>query len=158
MKYGQKLVERFVASLRRKETIAYIVVGTLTTVVNMSVYYILCYNFSLPNLLANAYSWVIAMLFAYETNKRYVFKPEKKKGFAEFLQITRFFSARFISFLVEETALMVFVDILLMNNMLIKGIMNVIVVIINYYFSKWIVFCEHRNITSRKFGKEKYGD
>lgn len=147
MKIVYKMIvkEEYMKYIQKKETIAYIIVGTLTTVVNMLAYYLLCYVLLVPNLLANAYSWVIAMFFAYVTNKRYVFKPEKKKGIAECFQIFKFFSARFVSFMVEEGALLVCVDILKMNNMFIKAIMNVIVVIINYYFSKWVVFCEHRN-------------
>lgn len=128
--------------LIQKETISYIIVGTLTTVVNLTAYYWLCNICGITNLISNAYAWVAAMLFAYFANAKYVFKP-KKKGFVdEMLQISRFFTARFISFLVEEAALFVFVDLLSVNNMLIKAIMNVVVVIINYFFSKYVVFSE----------------
>lgn len=126
--------------LIQKETISYIIVGTLTTVVNLTAYYWLCNICGITNLISNAYAWVAAMLFAYFANAKYVFKP-KKKGFVdEMLQISRFFTARFISFLVEEAALFVCVDLLSVNNMLIKAIMNVVVVIINYFFSKYVVF------------------
>lgn len=133
-------LRRFWEILIQKETIAYIVVGTLTTCVNMTAYYLLCNIFGISNLVANAYSWVIAMLFAYFANAKYVFKPSKKKFIQELLQIGRFFTARGISFLVEEAAMYVFVDLLSVNNMLIKAIMNVVVVIINYFFSKQVVF------------------
>lgn len=135
-------IRRFWEILNQKETISYIIVGTLTTGVNLTAYYWLCNICGIANLIANAFAWVVAMLFAYFANAKYVFKPTKKELIGEILQIGRFFTARFISFLVEEAAMFVCVDLLFVNNMLIKAIMNVVVVIINYFFSKYLVFNE----------------
>ncbi|WP_310603000.1 GtrA family protein [Anaerosporobacter sp.] len=133
-------MRRFGEILSQKETIAYIIVGTLTTGVNLTAYYWF-YNISgISNLVSNAFAWIVAMLFAYYANAKYVFKPTKKGLVGELLQMSKFFTARFLSFLVEEAAMFVFVDILCVNSMLIKAIMNVVVVIINYFFSKWLVF------------------
>ncbi len=128
--------------LIQKETISYIIVGTLTTGVNLTAYYWFCNILGITNLIANAFAWVVAMMFAYFANAKYVFKPTKKAFVDEILQIGRFFTARFISFLVEEAAMFLFVDLLFVNNMLMKAIMNVVVVIINYFFSKYVVFKE----------------
>lgn len=128
--------------LIRKETISYIIVGTLTTGVNLIAYYWFWNILGITNIIANAFAWVVAMLFAYFANAKYVFKPTKKEFIGEILQIGRFFTARFVSFLVEEAAMFVCVDLLFINNMLMKAIMNVVVVIINYFFSKYVVFNE----------------
>lgn len=128
--------------LIRKETISYIIVGTLTTGVNLIAYYWFWNILGITNIIANAFAWVVAMLFAYFANAKYVFKPKKKEFIGEILQIGRFFTARFVSFLVEEAAMFVCVDLLFINNMLMKAIMNVVVVIINYFFSKYVVFNE----------------
>jgi putative flippase GtrA len=135
-------IRRFREKLIQKETIAYIIVGTLTTGVNMVAYNWFCNVIGIRNLISNALAWIVAMLFAYFANAKYVFKPTKKGFVGEVLQIGRFFTARFVSFLVEESAMYVFVDLLCINNMLIKAIMNVVVVIINYFFSKFVVFNE----------------
>lgn len=133
---------RFKEKLIQKETIAYIIVGTLTTGVNMIAYHWFCNMVGIRNLVSNALAWIVAMLFAYFANAKYVFKPTKKGFVGEVLQVGKFFTARFVSFLVEEAAMFVFVDLLCVNNMLIKAIMNVVVVIINYFFSKFVVFSE----------------
>ncbi|WP_167959007.1 GtrA family protein [Anaerosporobacter faecicola] len=136
----QEKFQRFCGILMQKETIAYIIVGTLTTCVNLASYYWFCNICGIQNLVSNAFAWIVAMVFAYFANAKYVFKPAKKSFIGEIVQLGKFFTARFISFLVEEAAMFVFVDLLCVNNMLIKGIMNVVVVIINYYFSKLLVF------------------
>lgn len=71
-------IRRFWEILNQKETISYIIVGTLTTGVNLTAYYWLCNICGVANLIANAFAWVVAMLFAYFANAKYVFKPTKK--------------------------------------------------------------------------------
>ncbi|HEX3022085.1 MAG TPA: GtrA family protein [Lachnospiraceae bacterium] len=136
----KELLRRYLSILAQKEVMAYIIVGTMTTGVNLAAYYILCDLWGIGNLVANALAWVAAMLFAYYANAKYVFITTKKNFMGEMAKVCKFFSARFVSFLAEEFAMFAFVDVMGINNMLIKAIMNVVVVIINYFFSKQVVF------------------
>ena len=120
-----------------KEIINYLIFGVLTTLISIVTYAIFTKVFHIDYLISNVLSWIIAVLFAYITNKIYVFESKSKKNIKE---ITSFFFFRIISLVMEMIILYVFVDILHIDDLVTKIIAQIIVIVSNYVFSKVFVF------------------
>ncbi len=122
-----------------RETFFYAISGILTTLVNLAVFYLFCYLLGVNNLISNVIAWFLAVTFAYFVNARVVFLDSKNTG-SEYIKIFKFFLARGLSLIVEEAGLFIFANIIGFNDMLVKGILAVIVIIMNYILSKVFIF------------------
>lgn len=123
-----------------KELVLYVVFGALTTVVSFGSYYVCNTMLSIHYLASNIISWVLAVLFAYITNKLFVFESKglsKKELLREFFA---FITARLVSLGMEELGLWLMIGVLHWNENIAKLIMQVVVVIANYVFSKLFIF------------------
>ncbi|MDD6036848.1 MAG: GtrA family protein [Lachnospiraceae bacterium] len=123
-----------------RETITYAVAGVMTTVVNFLAYHLFCNVMNIPNLVANAIAWVIAVAFAYVVNARWVFLERFEGWKMEWERIVKFTGARVVTFFVEEAGMFLLVDVLHGPNLIMKAIVAVLVIILNYVFSKLFVF------------------
>ena len=122
------------------DIITYLIFGVLTTVVNYMVY-LPAYNLlGLSASVSNVLSWVVAVAFAYLTNKPFVFKSHDWSRETVVPELTKFVAARVLSGVLETGILLVTVDILGWNGNIWKFVTQVLVVISNYVFSKLIVF------------------
>lgn len=122
------------------EVLAYLIFGVLTTVVNYLVY-LPVYNFlGLSAALSNAIAWVVAVAFAYLTNKPFVFKSHDWTAKTVLPELTKFVGCRVASGAAETLVLLVAVDILHWNGNVWKLITSVLVVVMNYIASKLVVF------------------
>ncbi|MBP1755535.1 MAG: putative rane protein [Firmicutes bacterium] len=130
---------RLIKKVVNRETIAYIIAGVLTTIVNFISYEGL-YRLGIPNLTANAIAWVIAVTFAYIVNKKQVFLSKSETVTEEATKLSKFFGARLITLVVEQIGMFVFIDVLGFYRLLVKAAIAVIVIILNYLFSKIFVF------------------
>jgi Predicted membrane protein len=133
-----------------REFIAYTIAGVLTTLVNYISFHIICNIMGVEDLIANAIAWVIAVAFAYVINAKLVFLQEKETVKGEAIKITKFFGARILTFFVEELGILVFVEICGYNNLVVKAILAVVVIILNYVLSKLYVFTKGTNTVSNK--------
>lgn len=127
--------------LNYKEVINYLVFGGLTTIVNFVAYYIFARLIGIDEVISSGLSWFVSVLFAYTTNKIFVFdsKTETKKELLK--ECASFFLARIISGItcdVGTFALMV--KVFYINDIVSKIVTQVMVVIVNYVFSKFVVF------------------
>ena len=120
-----------------KEIINYLIFGGLTTLISIVTYALFAKVFHIDYLISNVLSWIIAVLFAYITNKIFVFESKSKKNIKE---ITSFFFFRIISLIMEMIILYVFVDMLHIDDLVTKIIAQIIVIVSNYVFSKVFVF------------------
>ena len=120
-----------------KEIINYLIFGGLTTVVSIATYALFAKVFHIDYLISNVLSWILAVLFAYITNKIFVFESKSKKNIKE---ITSFFFFRIVSLLIEMIILYIFVDMFHIDDLFTKIIAQVIVIVANYVFSKVFVF------------------
>ena len=119
-----------------KELILYVIFGILTTVVNIVVYFVFT-RLGVNYLVSNVIAWFLSVLFAYVTNRRWVFESKDSNILKEcFL----FFSGRIFSGVVDTGLMYLFIDILSIGDVISKIVIQVIVVILNYVISKWIVF------------------
>ena len=141
-----------------KEPILYVLFGGFTTVVNFLVFYLMNRaageEFYLVN---NIIAWLAAVIFAYITNKLWVFESKSLAVKTVFKELAEFFSARIFSLGVEEGGLWLFVDKLgfdsfsfsvfgfeVTGKLIAKLVLAVIVVILNYFFSKFIIFKKNK--------------
>ena len=125
-----------------EEIINYLIIGGLTTFVSLVVYYgltftILDANNDIELQIANVVSWIFAVTFAYFTNRKYVFK---KKDKANLKEASSFFTSRVSTLLIDMFIMYVSVSRLHFDDRIMKLVVQVIVVILNYVFSKFIVF------------------
>lgn len=123
-----------------KELILYLIFGMLTVMVNLVSYYILTRVGEFQIYAANIISWFIAVLFAYITNKIFVFKSKELKMKFIFKEATSFFVARILTCIIELLIIYIGVNLMAQNDLFIKIISNIIVIIINYIFSKVVIF------------------
>ncbi len=126
--------------IRYKSLILYAVFGVLTTLVNMGAYY-LCFNIiGIPNVPSTVIAWVLAVCFAFVTNKLWVF--DSRSFSAEVLkhEIPTFFGARIATGLLDVGIMYAAVDVMHWNSTLWKLISNVLVIILNYAASKLVIF------------------
>ena len=123
-----------------KELILYVFFGGLTTLVNWGGYWLLADLFHVPYLCATAIAQIVSILFAYVTNRIWVFESKAKGVAAVFWEMVRFFGCRGASFVLDLLCMRVGVGALHINDKVMKLLSNVIVIIVNYVFSKVFVF------------------
>ena len=122
------------------EVLSYLIFGVLTTVVNYLIY-LPAYNIlGFSAAVSNAIAWVVAVAFAYLTNKPFVFKSHDWSMKTVIPELTKFVSCRVASGFAETLILLVTVDMLHWNGNIWKLVTSVLVVILNYIASKLVVF------------------
>lgn len=127
---------------KNKEIINYLIIGVLTTLISIGVYTILTISILNPNnaielQIANVISWIIAVLFAYITNRKYVFESKDKNILGELI---KFSGSRITTLLIEIVFMFIFVSLIHFNDKIMKIIAQIIVIVLNYVFSKIFVF------------------
>lgn len=126
--------------LINKETILYVIFGILTTIVNLIAYYLFSNIININYLISNAIAWIISVVFAYITNKFFVFNSSYINKDVIIEEFIKFMNCRLISGLSEVVLLFLFVDLLLINDIVAKLIIGVLVALINFIFSKVFIF------------------
>ena len=121
-----------------KEQLLYLFFGGLTTAISIGVFGFFTAVIPLGELVANVISWLAAVLFAFVTNRTWVFQSKGKESFGK--QMIFFYGGRVATLLVEEGILLVFVTWLGFPPMLIKIIAQAVVLVLNYLVSKLLVF------------------
>lgn len=127
---------------KNKEVINYLIFGFLTTVINLFVYYALTFTILDPNKAislqtANITAWIVGVIFAYVTNRKYVFESKNENMMKEF---SGFIGARVITLGLDMLVMLVGVTLLKGNDKIFKLISQVLVIVGNYLFSKLFVF------------------
>ena len=122
--------------IRYREIILYGVFGVMTTVVNWVVYFAMFNNLAVPAVACAAVAWAVSVLFAFVTNKPFVFQSKDWSAKVVWPEFLKFVGCRIGSGLLEILLIYVFVDQLLMSGVVMKFVISVLVVIINYVGSK----------------------
>lgn len=138
------MIEKIKALIKKvisdKELMRYILIGVLTTVVNYGVYALCTRVIHMEQLLANLIAWVAAVIFAYVANKLYVFESHTDSASALVKEIFNFVLMRVASLVVDQAIIWLLVKQLGLYDLLCKLISNVVVVVLNYVFSKLFIF------------------
>lgn len=123
-----------------KDILIYLVLGAFTTLVNFLVYFPLLNYCNVSAAVSNIVAWLAAVLFAFLTNKPFVFRSMDWSISALLPEFTRFISCRLGSGIIETLFIMVTVDVLMLNGNIMKILISIFVVIANYLTSKYFVF------------------
>lgn len=141
-------------AIKYKEFILYALFGVLTTLANLFVFLLMTYIFGEElYLLNNAVAWIAGVVVAFVTNKIWVFNSKSWKIKVWLKEFSEFVTARLLSFVFEEAGMMLFVDVLnvgeksvtvfgfdITGQIIAKLLLSVVVVILNYVFSKFVIF------------------
>jgi putative flippase GtrA len=134
------LIKKVWRFLTTPEMILYIVFGVFTTLINIVAFQIangpLHWSWQMANILA----WVLAVAFAFITNKLYVFRSKSLAAAVVLKELIEFVGARLLSLGVDYLCMWILIDVFGWNELLSKIADNVIVVLINYVLSKLIIF------------------
>ncbi|WP_251551943.1 GtrA family protein [Neobacillus muris] len=123
-----------------KEMISYIIFGVLTTLVNIVCYAVLAKFFNIDYKIATSIAWLISVIFAFVTNKIFVFNS-KDMGFKVLVkELLSFLFFRLLSYGIDLGMMIVLVEWIAMDDMLAKILANIVVVIINFFASKFLIF------------------
>lgn len=125
---------------KHKSFIFYGVFGVLTTVVNLVVYNVCYYQMSMSNTVSNVLAWILAVTFAYLTNKVWVFDSKSWEWDVLKREVPAFVSCRLATGVMDLVIMYISVDIMHWNAMLMKLMSNVLVIVLNYVFSKLVIF------------------
>lgn len=125
--------------------IRYIFWGGCTTLVNLGTYYLLRSVTSLGVTSSNVLSIITAILFAYVVNSKFVFQSEASTAKAKFSEFIKFVGARVSTMIIEVGGVFIMADLLAMNDYVAKFLIQFIVLVLNYVFSKFLVFSKKKS-------------
>lgn len=130
-----------------REIINYVIFGILTTIISLFTYYVLTLTIlntesSIELQIANIISWCVGVLFAYFTNRKYVFNSKNTSKKKEFITFT---CSRLSTLFLDMIIMFIFVTILKCNDKIMKLISQILVIIGNYILSKLVVFRNDKN-------------
>ncbi|MBO4369295.1 MAG: GtrA family protein [Desulfovibrio sp.] len=125
---------------KNRELIAYGIFGVLTTLINYIVYAICLELLHYSYLTSNTIAWIIAVLFAFITNKHYVFRSLNWDFSTAFRECWQFVSARIFSLILESILLWICIDCFHINELITKIFTNALVILVNYLISKLYIF------------------
>ncbi|MBQ2897221.1 MAG: GtrA family protein [Clostridia bacterium] len=123
-----------------KPIVLYVFFGGLTTLVNIISYFFTSHVLNCNTLISNSVAWMLSVLFAFITNKLYVFNSQGRSAKELIYEIVSFFSCRVFSGVIDTAIMVLLVDFLQFNSMACKIITNVIVMTLNYFASKFVIF------------------
>ena len=122
------------------EFLAFVFFGGLTTVVNYLVYIPCLYILGLSATVSNVIAWAVAVTFAFVTNKPFVFRSHDWSAKVVWPELGKFVGSRLASGGIETAIIFVTVDLLAWNGVIMKLIVSVLVIVLNYIGSKLLVF------------------
>lgn len=121
-----------------REILMYLIFGVLTTAVNWAIYYPLYNLADFSAALSTAIAWVVAVLFAFFTNKPFVFESRDWSSHTAISEFFKFVGGRVGSGLFQILGMKITVDLLAWNGNIMNIVVSVFVVIMNYTISKFI--------------------
>ncbi|MBR4017785.1 MAG: GtrA family protein [Oscillospiraceae bacterium] len=134
------MIDRICALYKKyRQPILYVFFGGGTTIVGVGSFLLFHSVLHIHELLANVYSWVLAVAFAYATSRKWVF-CSRTKGQDFYKELIAFYAGRLVVLGVEESMLLIFVTCLAFPGTAVKLSVQVLVMIGNFVVSKFIVF------------------
>lgn len=125
---------------RYREVLLYLIFGAGTTLVNLAVYYFCTQVLHFGTALGNSLAWALSVLFAYATNKAWVFESSTKGLRKTAYELVSFISCRFATGVLDLLLMLLGVDLLHWDGMMMKILVNAVVIVTNYVISKLFIF------------------
>ncbi|SHH74646.1 Putative flippase GtrA (transmembrane translocase of bactoprenol-linked glucose) [Clostridium collagenovorans DSM 3089] len=126
--------------IKYEKIIKYLIFGVLTTAVNIGIYFLLVNLFKINYLIGNTVAWIASVIFAYITNKIYVFKSRTISFWESLRECSSFIACRIFSGAIDMLTMYIMIELVSVQSILAKFISNVIVILLNYILSKLIIF------------------
>lgn len=123
-----------------QQPILYLFFGICTTIVNIITYYLSAHILSLSVILSTCLAWLVSVIFAYITNKWWVFESKSLRLKAVIQEFLSFTGCRLFTGACDLLIMLIFVDSLGMDDLFVKIASNILVVVLNYIFSEMIIF------------------
>lgn len=127
---------------KNEELWNYLIVGALTTLVSIGSYALFSKGFHIHFLISNVLSWILAVLFAYFTNRWFVFHSKNKNKLKEFLSFT---GSRVFTLLLDTGLMFLFIKIIHLDDLISKILVQFVILVTNYILSKLIVFKKQKD-------------
>ena len=126
--------------MKYKELLLYLFFGGLTFCLSIALYWLFAHPLGMTPLVANALSWVLCVAFAYVTNRTWVFKEKAHDSKGIVREATSFVLGRVATLVLEEVVLWLGISVLGINDIAVKVVAQVLVIVSNYFISKFLVF------------------
>lgn len=134
------LIKKVISNELFLKLFRYVFIGGLTTLISFGIYWVLCYPFKLNPNIANIISIICAVIFAYVTNKTFVFKSKCSSTKELVREMISFFASRGVTMFIEIGGVFVLYTLLVLDAMLSKIIISIFVLILNYILSQYFIF------------------
>lgn len=128
-----------------RQIILYLFFGVCTTAINTICYWLLYDVLTLSNVVSTVLAWLAAVVFAFVTNKVFVFESKRTNATERINEVISFFGCRLLTGILDVLIMAIAVDRLQWNGLLWKLVSNIIVTIINYFASKFLIFRHTKN-------------
>ena len=135
-----ELIKRLIKKFCTKEIIFYGIFGVLTTLVNIAVFYVLTHFLHLEENLSNAIAIVLAVLFAYFTNRKIVFNSTASTLKEKLYEFGKFILGRAFTMIVELVGFFLMFNIMHIQELISKILISIIVIVLNFFISKFFAF------------------
>ena len=126
--------------IKYKELILYGIFGVCTTLINIVAFYLLDTIMGCQLIVSNVVAWGFAVIFAFVTNKLYVFESGSWKCSQAVKEIIQFFTVRLLTLFIDTFLMWLLIEIVSANSLFAKIVVNVIVIVLNYVASKLWIF------------------
>lgn len=136
--------------MRYKHMLAYVFFGVCTTAVNVFVYFLCARLMGLNTAWSTILAWFFAVMFAFLTNKSLVFGSKSWERSLLIRELSAFYLCRLATGVIDLATMLLTVDVLGWNDVLMKFVSNVIVIVLNYVASRFIIFKKGREISDPK--------
>ena len=123
-----------------REVLLYLFFGGLTFFLSIGLYWLFAHPLGLTPLVANVISWILCVVFAYVTNRTWVFRQKARELPGVLREAASFAAGRLATLGLEELILWLGIDVLGIHDLLVKIVAQVLVIVGNYVISKWFVF------------------
>lgn len=140
MKKIIEIIKKIIKKVCTKEIIFYGIFGILTTIVNIGVFYVLTSLLHIEENISNNVAIVIAVLFAYFTNRKLVFDSKAVTFKEKFIEFCKFILGRLFTMVVEALGFYLLFNICGIQKLISKCSITIIVIILNFFISKFFAF------------------
>lgn len=123
-----------------REPLSYLFFGVATTVVNYAVYFLARNIFQIDFKISNLLAWFFSVLFAFITNKRWVFQSKTNTRPAFFKELGLFYWYRILSLAIDMGLMIALISGLHWSDFWAKTLTQIVVIVANYFFSKFLIF------------------
>jgi putative flippase GtrA len=140
-----KNIKRKLQEKKLWEPLTYLFFGGLTTLVNIVVYFVFREVIVLHYMIANAIAWAASVLFAFFTNKAWVFEAKSETKKESWLAFWKFIFFRVLSLGIDMACMYLLISILNSGDFVAKLVTQIVVVLANYFFSKFLIFAPKKS-------------